>query len=277
MNPTPDQYLSTCEGFNLTTSPQFAGLSTRDALMPLLAEGYTVTSYQAKRCRDESRAPYVSHVVRLAHPDIKGSGEYRPEVILKNGNDGTSAFTLLAGLFRFACANGVVVGASASAIRIRHVGDRFDLANRITAGAQEVRGFMPLLADKVDSWQSVNLTEQEQGRIFQLGALARWGKGAYDRAVDVREAGATLARYEDNKPTLWATFNRAQEAFTRGTNFRRGGIRALRGLDQSVRVNRTLWNIAEATYKGRLEALFQSTGHPDKVHTVHAQALALAS
>jgi hypothetical protein len=245
--------------------------------MPLLAEGYTVTSHQAKKCRDESRAPYVSHVVRLAHPDIRGSGEYRPEVILKNGNDGTSAFTLLAGLFRFACSNGVVVGASASAIRIRHVGDRFELANRITAGAQEVRGFMPLLADKVESWQNVTLTQAEQETVFKLGALARWGKDAFARAVDVREAGATLARYEDNKPTLWATFNRAQESFTRGTNFRRGGIRALRGLDQSMRVNRTLWNIAEATYKGRLEALYQSTGHPDNAHTIHAQALALAS
>jgi len=277
MNPTPDQYLSTCEGFNLTTSPQFAGLSTRDALMPLLAEGYTVTSHQAKRCRDESRAPYVSHVVRLAHPDIKGAGEYRPEVILKNGNDGTSAFTLLAGLFRFACANGVVVGASASAIRIRHVGDRFDLANRITAGAQEVRGFMPLLADKVGEWQGVKLSDGERMTFFKLGALARWGKDAYPKFNTLGEAQTTIFRYEDNGNDVWRTFNRAQEILTRGSNFARGGIRALRGLDQSIRVNRTLWNIAEVANRGRLEELYQATGHPENVHTIHAKALALAS
>lgn len=281
MKPTPETYLGTAQGYNLTTSPKFAGLSTSDALLPLFAEGYSVTSHQAKRCRTEDRAPYVAHVVRLTHYNLENKGEYRPEIILRNGNDGTASFTLLAGMFRFACSNGIVVGATASAIRVRHIGDKFELANRILAGAEEVTKYLPKLHDKVREWQGLTLDQAEQDNLLNLASIARWGKAEGIRrssAISHLSRYGVANRYADVGNDLWRTFNRTQEHLTRGVLGNRfGSIRALRGLDSSIRFNRTLWNIADATAKGKLEQLHSACWHQNSdIHTT-ARELALAS
>jgi hypothetical protein len=214
--------------------------------------------------------------VRLSHPNLTHGNEYRPEVILKNGNDGTAAFTLLAGMFRFACANGIVIGASAMAVKVRHVGDSSELSRRIMAGAEEITRQLPRLSDKVETWQHTPVNPEETRKLFTLGAVARWGEDAYKHLNFVEKAAERFYRPEDVGNNLWVAFNRAQEILIRGVMSRRGSIRALRGLDQSIRFNRTLWNVAECHNRGRLEELFQRSAHPETVNTIHKQAASLA-
>jgi hypothetical protein len=273
-------YLATREGFSETTSERFAGISTADALQPLAEAGYQIAKIEAKSYRTPERRPYVTHALRLDHPDfIRRGGEYKPQIILKNANDGTAAFTLLAGLYRFACANGVVVGATATAIRVRHVGDREELAAKILAGTLAIREALPRLDACVEAWRSRELDSAERSNFFHLAAVARWGKAEALRRSNLSETAAYITRRrEDEGNDLWRTFNRAQESFTSGTvGWARRGIRALRNIDASTRLNRTLWNIAEATSRGRLGLLHSASYHQDAdVHTT-ARELALAS
>lgn len=273
-------FLNTREGFSGTTSARFAGISTMDALEPLTSSGFTVNNVEARRYRLPERAPYIAHALRLDHPDFTNrGGEYKPQIILRNANDGTAAFTLLAGLFRFACLNGVVVGATATAIRVRHVGDKAELAARIIAGAQEIREALPRLDASVEAWRSRELNSAEVSNFFHLAALARWGKAeALRRGNDAETAARITRRREDDGRSLWQTFNRAQESFTGGTvGWARRGIRALRNIDATIRLNRTLWDIAEATNRGHLGELHAACYHQGADLKETARTLALAS
>jgi len=273
-------YLATREGFSGTTSARFAGISTADALQPLAEAGYQIDSITARRHRTPERAPYIAHALRLDHPDfVNRGGEYKPQIILRNANDGTAAFTLLAGLYRFACSNGVVVGATATAIRVRHVGDRGELSARILEGAQAIREALPRLDQSVTAWMARELETAEHGQLFDLAAIARWGKAeALRRSYFTETAAHITRRREDQGRDLWRTFNRVQESFTSGTvGWARRGIRALRNIDASIRLNRTIWNIAETANRGRLGELHAACKQGDAdVHTT-ARELALAS
>lgn len=273
-------YLATREGYTGTTSGRFAGISTADALQPLAEAGYQIASIQARGHRLAERKPYIAHAIRLDHPDfLNRGGEYKPQIILRNANDGTAAFTLLAGLFRFACSNGVVVGATATAIRVRHVGDRAELASRIIAGTHAIREALPRLDASVEAWRARELNSAEVSNFFHLAALARWGKAEALRRSDLAETASFITRRrEDEGRSLWQTFNRAQESFTGGTvGWARRGIRALRNMDATVRLNRTLWDIAEATNRGHLGELHAACYHQGADLKETARTLALAS
>lgn len=280
-------YLATREGYTGTTSDRFAGISTLDALQPLTSAGFTVASLEAKRYRTEDRAPFIRHSLRLDHPEFKNrGGEYKPQIILRNANDGTAAFTLLAGLYRFACANGVVVGASAAAMRIRHVGDKGELATRILAASETIRETLPKLDASVQAWQARKLESGEVTGFFQLAAVARWGKAEALRRSDLTESARhVVRRHEDAGSSLWQVFNRAQETFTAGTvgwaqrriGGRMASVRRLRDIDASSRLNRTLWDIAESANKGLLGDLHAACYQQDADLGETARTLALSA
>ena len=148
-------------------------------------------------------------------------------------------------------------GALASAIKVRHVGDKTELSELIRKGAEEIRAYVPKLADQVETWNYVTLDNNQVKLLFSLAAVARWGREEAARRNDLSETAAYITRRrEDEGRSLWQTFNRAQESFTAGTvGWARRGIRALRSIDQSIRFNRTLWNIADVTARGKIADL----------------------
>jgi len=258
-------YLTTSTGYPGTTSARFAGISTADALAPLMADGWRVAERSVKGTRFAERVPYLGHVVRLNHPTLPGNSEFRPQLVLKNGNDGTSAFVMMAGIFRAVCANGMYAGALAASVRVRHVGNSGELASLILKGAEEVKSYVPRLADQVQRWQGIELDSNQRKLMFHLGAAARWG----------RDVAADKAR---------RSFNRVQENYVRGYGAsifagRRYSVRALRNIDAGIRFNRTLWNIADVAANGKLADLHLATfTQGANIHeTARDMALALAS
>ena len=58
----------------------------------------------------EGKAEFTKHMIRMRHA---GQVQTRPaanEIILINSHDGASSYQMLAGLLRFVCCNGLVVG-----------------------------------------------------------------------------------------------------------------------------------------------------------------------
>ena len=60
--------------------------------------------------RIAGKTEYTKHMIRMRYA---GHAEARPEaneIILINSHDGASSYQMLAGVFRFVCCNGLVVG-----------------------------------------------------------------------------------------------------------------------------------------------------------------------
>jgi hypothetical protein len=218
----------------------------------------------------------------MNHPTLPGDSEFRPQLVLKNGNDGTSAFVMMAGIFRAVCANGMYAGALAASVRVRHVGNSGELAGLILKGAEEVKSYVPRLAAQVQRWKGIELDSSQRKTMFHLGAIARWGREeAIERHYRADYAAQVYHRSEDVQCDLWRTFNRVQENYVRGyhTGGRRYSVRALRNIDAGIRFNRTLWNIADVAANGKLADLhFATFTQGANIHeTARDMALALAS
>jgi hypothetical protein len=140
---------------------------------------------------------------------------------------------------------------------------------------------VPQLTEKIGDYRSINLNSEEK-EIFAESALAlkyddevkRDGSSALigDRTFSV-PALLKPIRQQDSDPTLWNTFNTIQEKFTKGNSFetttrmvngkirQQTKVRAIKGLDENVRINRGLWHLMEKMREmkttGQVETLIQ--------------------
>jgi hypothetical protein len=91
---------------------ELTGLSedTIDVLRGLRKEGFEPFMVAQGASRVEGKAEFTKHMIRMRHA---GQVQTRPEVneiILINSHDGASSYQMLAGMVRFVCCNGLVVG-----------------------------------------------------------------------------------------------------------------------------------------------------------------------
>ena len=108
-------------------SERFRAIPTIEVLRGLEKEGFFAVGVKQSASRDASKTDYTRHMIRLRRLD--NAQKYRVgdavcEIILKNANDGTSAYELMAGLFRIRCLNSLVAQiATIDSIKVRHSGD----------------------------------------------------------------------------------------------------------------------------------------------------------
>ncbi len=161
---------------------------------------------------------------------------------------------MLAGVFRFVCCNGLVVGTVSNDIRIPHKGN---IQNEVIEGAFRVLEDFEMVDEHTETMKSIQLESHEE-QAFATAALAlRFGDGsASDRgaqpAAPVTATQLTQAqRPEDLGRSLWSTFQRVQENVIRGgqsgrsAQGRRLTTRPVGSIDRSVSLNRALWILAE--------------------------------
>ena len=75
------------------------------------------------RSRIAGKSEYTKHMIRMRHAGQVTSRPEANEIILINSHDGASSYQMLAGMFRFVCCNGLVVGDVANDIRMPHKGN----------------------------------------------------------------------------------------------------------------------------------------------------------
>jgi hypothetical protein len=237
-----------------TTTEKFAPIRTADAVDALLDNGWQIQTASVAKTRTLARQPFARHAATLSFPDDQSSAEFRPQILIVNSNDGGSAFKLFAGIYRFICANGIVVGSTFEGISIRHIGDVDTIKGRIVEGAARIRRGAPVLGAWAEQFRN---TELNPSQILQFNSVAAGLR--FPRLGD-REKLANLAlqfdlvrRREDQNNDLWSTFNRVQETAIRGgihSGNRR--VRGLSSIGRNVSLNRSLWDLAVDTREGRL-------------------------
>ncbi|MGY2173523.1 DUF932 domain-containing protein [Pseudomonas gingeri] len=238
-------------------SERYLYIPTVTVLDALREEGFQPFMACQTRVRNLDKREHTKHMIRLRHANQILSNEAN-EIILLNSHDGTSSYQMMAGMFRFVCANGLVIGDCSMDQKVRHTG-KADMVGEVIEGAYEVLSQFDAIANQREGMQSTQLSQYEQMALAE-GALAY----RYDPAEGPAPVTASQLlmprRHEDRANDLWTTFNRVQENTIRGglrgrnKANRRTTTRAVNGIDQDVKLNRALWVLAEALRTGRQAA-----------------------
>lgn len=234
-------------------SERYAYVPTLDVLGGLIKHaGFQIHGVSSATVRDKGKLGFEKHLIRLRRPDhgaIKGTA---PELILINSHDGSTCFQLMAGMFRFACANGLVCGDSYSQVKIKHSGD---IIKEVVDASYEVVQDFDRVTDSIQRMSQIQLLSDEREAFADAAMEVRFpsdeGKQRPFHPMRLLEARRSLDEGHD----LWSTFNVAQEnctksglsGYTRGSNGRprRTSLRDVNGIDQNVRINKSLHILAE--------------------------------
>jgi hypothetical protein len=173
------------------------------------------------------------------------------EVVLINSHNRSAAYQLMAGVFRFICSNGMIVGDTFERISVRHMDFNPD---EIVEASYEIIHKAPRIAGTMQEMKAIELCQSEREIFAESAALS-----LYDEKESIpfrTERLLAPRRYDDrSKNDLWSTFNIVQE------NIMKGGIRGfkkddsgklrnvttrkIKSIDRDVKLNKALWNLTE--------------------------------
>jgi len=238
-------------------SDSYSQVPTSKIATALLAGGWEFAGGAAKAVRQtaddyEAKRGHAMHSLRFGHPSFSRTLGADPQIIVTNSHDGTSALRIELGLFRLVCSNGLVVqSARMLGATMRHVGLTIDMVQNAVTGILERA---PEYVRSIEQWGARIMSNEEQIELARQSARVRWGVEA--SGVSETRLLATR-RGEDWGADLWRVFNRVQEAVIQGgpivRRFNETGALvsnrrapSIRGVAESLRVNRELWQIAES-------------------------------
>mgnify|MGYP003576471153 CR=1 FL=1 len=246
------------QGKHTSRSERYTYIPTIDVLRGLRREGFEPFMVAQGHSRVEGKTEYTKHLIRMRHA---GQAQARPEaneIILINSHDGASSYQMLAGLFRFVCCNGLVVGEVVDDIRIPHKGN---IQGEVIEGAFRVLDEFGQVEEHTEAMKALQLEPPEE-IAFATAALAlRFGERGVEETGGHRPAPVTAEqliearRPEDIGHSLWTTFQRVQENVIRGgqpgrsVQGRRLHTRPVGSIDRGVSLNRALWMLAEEMRK----------------------------
>lgn len=229
-------------------SERYTYIPTSHILTALRNHGFQPFMVAQTNVRDTGKREHTKHMIRLRHAS-QINGTEANEIVLLNSHDGSSSYQMLAGQYRFVCANGMVCGNTVDEVRVRHKGQ---IVDEVLEGAFDILDGFDLIREVKDDMKRITLSQEEQQLLATSALSLKYEpsdtKPAPVTATDVLQA----RRYEDNKDDLWTTFNRLQENLVqrgglraRSANGRTMRTRPVVGIDQNVKLNKALWMLAE--------------------------------
>lgn len=246
------------EGKHVSRSERYTYIPTIEVLRGLRKEGFEPFMVAQGQSRTEGRAEYTKHMIRMRHA---GQAQSRPEaneIILINSHDGASSYQMLAGVFRFVCCNGLVVGDVVEDIRIPHKGN---IQGEVIEGAFRVLDEFEVVSEHTEAMKALQLAPAEE-MAFATAALAlRFGEqtivqtGGHQPAPVTARQLIDARRSDDVGNSLWNTLQRVQENVIRGglagrsAQGRKLQTRPVASIDRGVSLNRALWTLAEEMRK----------------------------
>lgn len=230
-------------------SDRYSYIPTSVILNGLRNEGFQPFMVAQTRCRDAGKREFTKHMIRLRHAGEINDTE-ATEIILLNSHDGTSSYQMMAGMFRFVCTNGLVCGDVYGDVRVRHKGN---VSDDVIEGAYTVLESTKRAKNARDEMRGIALDSREQQAFASSALLLRYETP--DASPIQPQQILRPRRWEDDKHDLWSVFNKVQENMLKGglrgynANNRRTTTREVTGIDQSTRLNRALWTLAEQMHE----------------------------
>ncbi|MFA7602543.1 MAG: DUF932 domain-containing protein [Novosphingobium sp.] len=240
-------------------SARFRPIPTIEILRGLEKEGFVPVGVRQSATRDPGKAPFTKHMIRLRHVDAMQKhavGDTVHEMLLKNANDGTSAYDLMAGLFRIACLNSLVSQTdTVDTVKVRHSGDA---VGKVIEGTYTVLKAAETVMRAPQDWSQMKLNRDEAMALAEAAHMLRFGdaEGEVSTPVQPLQLLAPRRRDDANRDDLWMNFNIIQENVIKGGlrgvrvdaetgQRRRMSTRGVKGIDQDVKLNKALWLLGE--------------------------------
>jgi hypothetical protein len=242
------------DGKHSSRSDKYSHIPTFEVLRGLAKEGFRPYEVRVGGSGDADKRAHTKHLIRLRSEQAPRANGSIWELVLLNSHDGTSAYKLMSGFFRMVCSNGLITADELSEQRVPHKGD---VVHKVIEGAYTVLNEGPRLIEQTREMAAITLTRPEQLAFAEAASELRWPSDPETGTsnVPVRPEQVIYARREEDRaPTLWNTFNVAEEALVNGglnysSRNARGTLvhrtaRAVNGVDQNVGLNRALWILA---------------------------------
>ena len=248
---------------SIFASGPMQGVSDRYTFVPtvrivdgLREQDWVPVAVEEQRIRNELRRGFQKHMLRFRRAEQMATlDEWNVELVLLNSHDRGCAYQLHAGIYRRICSNGLVISeGSFEAIRFRHSKLETD---EVVRASFRLLDFVPKVGELVNRFRARELDFQESLDLAHHAMLLRYS-GSSESPVDA-ETLLKPRRDADVGTDLWRTMNRLQENLVQGglSDFhrdRRGrlrSVRALRGIDSKVSLNKGLWGLAEQLANGQ--------------------------
>lgn len=244
-------------------SDRYTYIPTVNVIEGMMRAGFQPFSASQSRSRIEGKSEFTKHMIRFRHQAANGTaptellkvGDVVPEVVLINSHDGTSAYKLIAGLYRLVCSNGLMVSdEEIASISVMHKGN---ILENVVEGSYRLIEQSQTVGETVQNWTALQLTNGEQNALAEAAHTLRFADSEGKVTTPITAAQLLQPRRRDDVgDNLWKTFNRVQENVIKGGlsaiqrdenghRVRRISTRQVKGIDQDVKLNRALWQLAE--------------------------------
>jgi len=245
-----------CEQPDNQVSDRYGFVPTIQVVDALRNAGWLPVEATQKNAKDALTTKHLIKFRRLDNPLTVGDSVI--ELLLTNSHNRSAAFGLHAGVFRFACANGMVTcDQTFGKISVRH---NSQAPLRVVDGSHEIINQAPKLIKNVETMQGIELSKPER-EIFANAVLDFILPDEDKEIITSRDTmiGQILRprRSADTNNDLWSTFNVIQEKALKGgisyakrsDNTRRGytrnSTRPVKAIDKNIKLNKALWSMAE--------------------------------
>lgn len=236
-------------------SDRYAFVPTSKVITALRTEGFEPIEATQSVARKEGKQGYTKHLIKFARVDTQVAkvGDSIAQVCLVNSHDGSSIYELLAGLWRLACSNGLMVSeGDYNSVSVRHSGD---IVGAVIDGSFKVIESAAQAGERAAQWKAITLNPDEAHAFADAALKLRWDGSETHHAPITAERLLMPRREEDRGQDLWTAFNRVQESLVKGGNRgrtatgRRHTTRPVKAIGDNVKLNRALWTLAESMAK----------------------------
>ena len=253
VNPLNNQELKELAPTLFTSEPHYEVsdkyhfIPTIEVIEQIKSHNWYPVSVSQADVRDEEKQGYQQHCVRFRHfEDLLNPQDNAVELLLFNSHDRSKSFSISAGIYRFVCANGLVVSDSVfESYKIKHIGDRDnDVANAVA----KITAIKDKLLDKIKTLSNIQLSNLEKQSFAKLAIPLRFEEHLEVYLNDLLVPN----RKEDYKDDLYTTLNTIQEHLIRGNvsginkeTGRRFTSKEIKSITNDTHINKGLWEIAE--------------------------------
>ena len=231
-------------------SDKYHFIPTIDVINEIKSNNWYPVSVSEASVRDEDKEGYQQHLVKFRHfDDLLHPQDNAVELLLFNSHDRSKSFTISAGIYRFVCANGLVIADSVfESYKIKHLGDR---ENDVATAVANITAIKPKLMQKIEKLESIELTQLEQESFARSSVPLR-----FDKHLQIDHTDLLIPhREEDEDSSLYTVLNVIQENLLRGNisgfnknTGRKFTSKEITSISKDVDVNQGLWDIAERIY-----------------------------
>lgn len=234
---------------------RYTFISTATVVGALSKMGLVPVEASQRKSQEATTARHLVRFARVADVGLAKArkvGEVTPEVVVANSHNGRSRLKIYFGMFRLACANGLIVADKTYAgLARRHTGDLAGIIEEV----EEVLSHTKDVMLNVTSMQKTILSNAQRTAFANDALKLRYANPETGKLIGAPVTSADLLvprRDLDEGVDLWHTFNVVQENLMRGglegksANGRLVRTREVQDVRKVLTFNTELWSLAAA-------------------------------